>query len=196
MASAGDNMRIFYGVFLDDALCGAVADLQRRLQQDAGPVKWVEPHNLHFTLRFIGDTPTDRIAEFVQAGRAAAGQCHAFDMHLCGAGAFPTPANPRTVWLGVVAGAEQMTDLHDALSRSLDEAGLASPEDRPYAPHCTLGRVRETRRNQALAAAIAAHAGHDIGPMRCEQFCLIRSRLHRTGPTYEAVETFALQEYN
>lgn len=196
MASSGSTIRLFYGIYLDATLRDAVVELQKRLQRSTGSVKWVEADNLHFTLRFMGDIPNCQVADLIQAGRATAQVVHGFDLHLRGAGAFPTPANPRTVWLGVTDGAAQMTDLHSYLTHVLHETGLAEPENRRFSPHCTLGRARQSRRDQALAAALNAHAAHDIGPMRCEQFCLIHSTLHSSGPTYRVVETFALRQYN
>ena len=170
MASSGSTMRLFYGIYLDATLRDAVVELQKRLQRSTGSVKWVEADNLHFTLRFMGDIPNCQVVDLIQTGRATAQVVPSFDLHLRGAGAFPTPANPRTVWLGVTDGAAQMTDLHSYLTHVLHETGLAKPESRRFSPHCTLGRVRQSRRAQALAAAISAHAAYDIGTMRCEQF--------------------------
>jgi len=185
------TVRLFYGVFVDEALRESVVRLQERLHVPGPRIKWVERQNLHFTLRFIGDTPGSRVPEFVAAGRAAAAACPSFDMQTQGAGAFPSPANPQTIWLGATAGAEAMIELHRALSDVLANEALAEPEDRAFVPHCTLGRVRQgrgrRREYRRLAEAIEAEAETEIGAMRCAEFCLISSTLASSGPQYETV---------
>ena len=43
-------------------------ELIRQLQPNAGDVKWVEPHNLHWTLNFLGDVDDTRPAGSLQHG--------------------------------------------------------------------------------------------------------------------------------
>ncbi len=186
-----DNLRLFYGVFIEHRLRDGVVALQERLREASGRVKWVDPHNLHFTLRFIGDTPPDSVADFVQAGRQAAAACRQFDIQVRGAGAFPSPQRARTIWLGAGEGADEFKALHAALSDALDASSLAEPERKSFVPHCTLGRVRE-RPSAELAAAIEDNANAEIGRMKCAEFCLIKSTLTGSGPIYETVEAFAL----
>ncbi len=193
------RIRLFYGVYVDEALRDAVVELQDRLRVPEPRIKWVERENLHFTLRFIGDVPVSRAADFAAAGRAAAPACTSFDMQLRGAGAFPSLANPNTIWLGAAGGAEAMIQLHRALSDVLDTAALAEPESRAFVPHCTLGRVRQGRGRERrecgqLAQALEAEAETEIGTMGCSEFCLISSTLTSSGPQYEAVESFALPD--
>ncbi len=193
------RIRLFYGVYVDEGLRDAVVRLQDRLRVPEPRIKWVERQNLHFTLRFIGDVPVSRAADFAAAGRAAAPACTSFDMQLRGAGAFPSLANPNTIWLGAAGGAEAMIQLHRALSDVLDTAALAEPEGRAFVPHCTLGRVRQGRGRRLgecgqLAQALEAEAETEIGAMSCGEFCLISSTLTSSGPQYEAVESFALPD--
>ena len=198
-AQNATGIRLFYGVYVDEALRDAVVELQERLRVPGPRIKWVERQNLHFTLRFIGDVPVSRAADFAAAGRAAALACTSFDIQLQGAGAFPSPANPKTIWLGAAGGAEAMIQLHRALSDVLDTAALAEPEGRAFVPHCTLGRVRQGRGRQRqeyrrLADVIEAEAETEIGGMRCDEFCLISSTLTSSGPQYETVERFTLPD--
>lgn len=192
--SGEGSIRLFYGVYVDEARRDAVVELQERLRVPGPRVKWVERANLHFTLRFIGDVPAGRVDDFVVAGGAAAAACRSFDMQLRGAGAFPSPAHAKTIWLGADAGAEAMIELHRALSEVLDSEGLAEAEGRAFVPHCTLGRVRERGECGRLAEALKAEAETEIGGMRCGEFCLIGSTLTSSGPQYETVERFALPD--
>ncbi|MXY16797.1 MAG: hypothetical protein F4Y57_07320, partial [Acidobacteria bacterium] len=55
-------MRLFVAVDLDpparEAVAGAIAALRRHPVIVSASVKWVEPRNLHLTLRFLGEVET------------------------------------------------------------------------------------------------------------------------------------------
>lgn len=135
------SIRTFIAVELADAVRRQAAHLTARLSQANVKVKWVPPENMHLTLKFLGDVPQEQTARVCQAVKEAVQDIPAFNAECVGAGAFPNPARPRTVWLGVRAGAEQLGRLHTAIDKRL--AGLSfSREGRKYRPHLTIGRVR------------------------------------------------------
>ena len=68
--------------------------------------RWVHLDTLHVTLRFLGDTPPDRVPAVVDAVREGVGRRPAFDVRLGGAGSFPPEGRKiRALWLGIVDGA-------------------------------------------------------------------------------------------
>ena len=107
-------------------------------------MNWVEPHNLHLTLKFLGEVHEREIAEVCQAVAPGAAEVEPFDLEVRGAGAFPTAARPRTVWLGAGAGAERMVVLHDRVEAALAELGYRE-EHRRFQTHLTIGRVPRRR---------------------------------------------------
>lgn len=186
-----NTARIFFGVYIAEDLRPAASELQSRLKQAGGRVTWVAPHNLHFTLQFIGDTPPELIPRFAQAAGEAAERVSAFAVDVAGVGAFPSPMRARTLWLGCSRGATEFGHLAAELSARLHQAGLAEPESRPFAAHCTLGRVRE-QPSDKLVAAIEGLADAVVGEMSCTRFSLIKSTLTGSGPVYEVLEEFGL----
>ncbi|MFW9868056.1 MAG: 2'-5' RNA ligase family protein, partial [Candidatus Thorarchaeota archaeon] len=55
-------VRAFLSIDIDDdALLSRVSQIQQRLDQQAAKMKIVEIHNIHFTLRFFGDTSIAKI---------------------------------------------------------------------------------------------------------------------------------------
>jgi 2'-5' RNA ligase len=114
---------------------------------------------MHLTMRFLGATPEGRVDDVVAAAQAAARASSPFAVRLAGAGAFPSAARPRVVWLGIAAGGPELAALAGALGRELAERGW--PEDeRPFRGHLTLARADgvpgAARVVDALAAAAAA----------------------------------------
>jgi 2'-5' RNA ligase len=137
-------MRLFFAVAADKETRAAAAAAVARLRVAAGEsYRWVDPRDMHVTLRYLGEaTPEDqRAAE--QRLREAAARHAPFELEYAGVGAFDSLADARVVWLGLARGGEP-------LARLAQELGYDEP--RPYAPHLTLGR----RRRMPLPAFAAA----------------------------------------
>jgi 2'-5' RNA ligase len=148
-------------------------------------VKWVEPESLHWTLKFLGDVDILETPAVCEAVRKAVEPLAPFDVEAWGVGAFPDIHNPRTIWIGMRDGSEQMIELHDAVELELSKLGYRS-ENRRYRPHLTIGRVRQSPDGiEELAELIEAHADFDAAVSMVEEVVVFSSQLNREGPTYE-----------
>jgi 2'-5' RNA ligase len=137
--------RLFVGVPLPDDAAATVAAIvegvrAQPLPAGARDVRWVRLDGLHLTLRFLGPTPEERIADTEAAVLSVA---HAIDapieLELAGAGTFPPVGRPRTIWIGVAGDTEAL----ERLGRRTEEALVAAgwpPDARPFRPHLTLAR--------------------------------------------------------
>ena len=151
------------------------------LRDHAAGVAWVAAENLHVTVKFLGGVDESRLAEIGAAlGRAV--RVPAFEVGVRGLGAFPSAARARVLWAGA-PGSPPFTALAEEVDRALVAMGFA-PEGRGFTPHVTLGRVREPRRNDALAVALEAAAARDFGALRVERVSLMRSDLSPRGARY------------
>ena len=155
-----------------------------------GDVAWVAAGNLHVTLKFLGRVDAARLPEIEAVLAEAAALATPFELAVRGLGAFPSATRARVLWAGAAGGAAAgrlATDVDEAL------AGLGfAREARPFAPHVTLGRVREPRRNAALAAVLAAGARREFGRVRVERVSLMRSELSPRGARYTELRTLTL----
>jgi 2'-5' RNA ligase len=154
----------------------------------ASDVAWVAEANLHVTLKFLGPTDDARVPAVAAALGEAARGAAAHELRVRDLGAFPSPGRPRVVWAGLEAAAPLA-----ALAAAVDDAlaALGIPrESRPFAAHVTLGRVREPRRQPALAAALARPV--DFGPLPVRRVSLMRSDLHPRGARYTELTSIAL----
>ena len=158
---AEDLVRIFIAVPVPpDALAACQALLQgvRTTGHEQG-ARWVRTENLHLTVRFLGEVEADVMPDVAIAMTAAVASIRPFRITLSGAGAFPAPDRPRSLWLGIVEGGEGLADLSAALQAPLDALGW-DRDDRPFRPHLTVGRTDATprRTGAATAAALVAAA--------------------------------------
>lgn len=108
---------------------------------DLGPGGMGSGAPLHFTLKFLGEVPDDRLGEIGRALEGSLHGAHAFALTLQGMGAFPSPSRPRIVWVGVGAGKEELCDLARRSEHAMESVGFP-PEERPFAAHVTVKRVR------------------------------------------------------
>jgi len=141
LSDAGERYRAFIALELPEEARRVGAAVQSQLRRCRADVRWVDPANLHVTMKFLGDV------EPVLLGRLAErlGSClegmGAVPVGLEGVGAFPGIQRPRVIWVGVRED-PQLTELHRRVTRTAAEFGF-EPEDRPFRAHATLGRVRE-----------------------------------------------------
>jgi 2'-5' RNA ligase len=178
------KLRTFVAVALPDDLRARAISVARELSQFAPDVKWVEPESLHWTLNFLGNVEQREVGEICAAVAEAALEHAPFDLVLHGAGAFPSAERPRTLWLGVGQGREEIMALQASIERALEPLGFRG-EARRYTPHLTIGRPGRCEPPQALAAELANLADFDGGTMAVDEVTVFSSELTRSGPLYE-----------
>src|SRR5215510_3992288 len=104
-------MRLFVAVELPDAIRArarqTAEELRERLRRSRLRLdaRWVDPANMHLTVRFIGHVPDDRASLLIAAVRAPV-PAASFDVQVAGCGAFPPRGAPRVFWIGVRRGLE------------------------------------------------------------------------------------------
>lgn len=181
------SFRTFVAVEITNAIRVRAVELIQALADTAADVNWVEPHNLHLTMKFLGQVHEREIAEVCQAVAEGAGQVAPFEFVVRGAGAFPNAARPRTVWLGAGDGVQEMVALHDRVEEALAELGYRE-EHRRFQPHLTIGRVRGVGAAiSELGARLQRHADFTAGSMTVNKVTIFASTLTAEGPIYEVL---------
>jgi len=177
-------MRVFLSIDIDDdALLARISRIQSKLDSKAAKLKLVEKDNIHFTLRFFGDTPVLRIDEM----RKALGtlQFPPFTIQVEGIGAFPNPRRPNVIWIGVSQNAQQMTDLKGRIDAQL--ANLGYPPEKGFKAHATIARVRAVNDRDGMVRSLELLARESAGTMTVSSFQMTKSTLTSPGPIYETL---------
>ena len=176
-------MRAFLAIALPEPVRRALAALQEDLARSRADVKWVEPDNLHVTLKFLGEITDEGRRRVEELVTRMAHQEAPFEAGLDHVGAFPSMMAPRVIWVAVEQGRESVIRLAEAVEREGAAIPLAK-EDRPFAAHITLGRVRSPRNRQALVARLQEAVWQSPGPWRVISVRLYQSTLESGGPRY------------
>ena len=174
-------MRLFVGIPLPPPAQAEVAAILRRLRAREWPVRWVRDKGLHLTIKFFGETTTDRVDAIVEMLNFATEGLHPLTLVLSAGGAAPSVRQPRVIYLGIDS-EPALELLQDRVERGAERLGFP-PEGRPFRPHLTLGRVREGHRMpegwQADLEAIPASEA-----FMADRVVLFESELTPAGPTY------------
>jgi len=157
---------------------------------------WSRAHNLHLTLKFLGDIPVSRIPSLSDACDEAARQIAPFELLVKGSGTFPPHGKPKVLWIGIEdaaassGGCNSLLSLHAALEDRCAAAGLAR-EPRAYHPHLTIARLREAKDSRPLAEQ---HKQIDFAPQTfaVTEIVLFRSELSSQGSKHTVLARHTL----
>jgi 2'-5' RNA ligase len=178
------RLRTFIAVDIGKAIRDRAVALQERLAQASSGVKWVEPDNLHITLLFLGEVDDREVPTICRVVAEQVHEQESFQLSIERVGCFPNPRRPRILWIGVGDGTQELCALHDRLEPPLLELGCYRREERKFAPHITLGRVKSDRPVDKLAEALAKHAGWQGGQTTVNEILVMSSELTPQGPIY------------
>ena len=190
-SEGGRGMRLFVAMNFPASLRRSIAAIGTDLARSGVPARWVDPADVHLTLKFLGDLPPAKLEAIVEVVQEIATGSEPVTLRFEGVGAFPSPRRPRVIWLGIEAG-PRLRLLADALDRRMAGFGV-SRETRPFRPHVTLGRVHqgsgpgEFREFERRAPSLRLDQEIEI-----DRIALMESRLRPDGPEYREVHAARL----
>jgi 2'-5' RNA ligase len=189
-----ETLRTFIAVEIDAAITSRATELINQFRAVPADVKWVEPENMHLTLKFLGDIDITDTYEVCRAVQLATNDLPPFDLEIRGVGAFPNVNRPRTIWMGSGDGEEAVVQLAERIDNQLHKLGYRK-EARRFQAHLTLGRVHGGGPALGdLARLIQQHADTEFGATPIDEVIVFSSTLTRTGSIYDPLGRATLSE--
>lgn len=184
-------MRLFTGISLPFEVRRNMELLVEHLRPLAD-LSWSPAENWHVTTKFIGEWPAERLGEIRAALRGVARPVP-FAVDVAGLGWFPNPHHPRVLFAGVrpVESPGALNELAGATEEALAAVGVAR-EEREYAPHLTLARIKATPDLLPLKRAIAGLPSVEFGRVPVRKFNLYVSTPGERASTYSVLEEYPL----
>ena len=134
-------MRTFIAVEPPDKLRKEIGHLSAALGEELlSGMRWVNPNNMHLTLRFLGEIDPGRLEELEKVvGKAAHAVPH-FGLEVDLLGYFGPERSPRVIWLGLKE-CGGLGNLAASVEKGLISANFGRA-DKPFKAHLTLARLK------------------------------------------------------
>lgn len=188
-------LRLFVAVSLPEDVRDALGRLQGELRRhDLSGLRWVRPEGVHFTLKFLGETPAGKVPAISEALAGVIKGRRRFRLALGALGTFGGRRGPRVLWLDITGDVARLREVQQSVEGALVEVGFP-PEERDFSPHLTLARVPQPPR-PGIAQRVS-QALESVEPPRAEfevrEVVLMRSTLQPGGAVYERLAAFPVE---
>ena len=184
-------IRSFLAIELPKSILKKIEEVQGDLRSTHADVRWGNPEKIHLTLKFFGNIEESRIDPIFKSIEEVMQNTLPFSLKVRGVGAFPQLKNPRVIWMGLVDGREILTSFRKQIESQLGKIGF-QPEDRPFHPHLTLGRMKSSRGKEELVGRMERHKEEEFGDLQVERVVLFKSDLRPSGPIYTPLKEMKL----
>lgn len=188
-------LRAFIAIDLPEDIHQRLEQVSSNLQQQlAGmPVRWVPIDKVHLTLKFLGDVSETNVEMVTKIIATESANQRPFEISIGSLGVFPNVRRPRVIWVGVEA-AEDLNTLQRRIEAEVARLGYA-PDDRPFSPHLTIGRVSRNAgpaQVRAIGDLLRKEKLGFLGAARVSHIHLYRSDLKPGGAVYTRLFTAQL----
>ena len=178
----GDSVRCFVAIEIPKPVQALLKPVQTHLQSEIPKVSWTKSGNFHLTLKFLGDVQSEAVSAVSEAVQNIAATQSSFSIQFGGIGAFPSPARPRVIWVGIKHGGSIVSHLAKAVNLELKHLGF--PMDNRFHPHLTLGRLRHPINLQPLKSVLRKYDTIDDATVSANEITVMQSQLHPNGAIY------------
>lgn len=182
-----ETKRLFIAIEIPENIKTYLAAIQKELKTSGADAKWVEPENIHLTLKFLGSVEIGRIKNLEEVLIKRFHQTKQFKMTLNQLGAFPSISSCRVLWAGLDDRTDNLKNIALGIDEEFSKLGFEK-EAREFQAHATLARIRSSRNKIALIEKIK-HAQENLKIMdfTIDNLTLFESRLSPKGPTYSII---------
>jgi RNA 2',3'-cyclic 3'-phosphodiesterase len=185
-------MRTFIAIPLPNECQVLLDQMQQQLRACKADVRWVAIPSIHLTLKFLGEVVPEAIPKLHGLLSEACKSERRIELVLRGLGCFPNARNPRVIWCGIDGETDSLLRLQHGVESSCAQLGFA-PEDRPFRPHLTLGRVQGRKNVQSLMDRVVGGYDHACS-FQADRFHIYKSSLKPQGAVYTVLNTVVLKE--
>ncbi len=180
------SIRAFLAADIDEQCRQQLHNVIHELSREShgAKINWVPAENLHLTLRFLGDLPSDQIKAMLPTIAQQTKHVLPFTLQFGKLDLLPH-RHPHYYAVTIILNTE-LAALETALNSALSKFNI-EPDKRPFFPHLTLGRIKKT--NKPLPG------GQNINMPDMAQvnsFGLYQSTLSSSGAIYTPIQRFSL----
>lgn len=188
-------MRAFLAIPSQAMWVESARGLVDRLREMLPKAVWTRPESWHLTLRFLGDSVSPELVSGLATVMEAASLETVTGEILAGPPAvFPERGRARV--LGVGFAPSSGLDSVSSLARRAEEAARelgSSPEERPFHPHVTFARIRESWPSEAVEEYRREVTAWTFPPWLARSCVLFESKLGPDGAVHTPLFEWTFQ---
>ena len=187
-------MRTFIAIELPQNIKDTLGRLQGKLKQCGADVRWVEPHNIHLTLKFLGEVEDSKLDGINQIIEDTVKNRLKFEITLTDLGVFPDINHPRIIWVGIKDKNNETKLIAEELGEKLEKLGIPR-EERQFLGHITIGRIKSWLNKDKLAERLSVlkdESSNEKINFIADKITLFKSSLKPNGPIYEVLKEVTL----
>ena len=155
-------------------------------------IRWVNPENLHITLKFFGETENDRIEQITAALNELAKKARPFLMEINSLGIFRSIEAPGVLWLGIKYNPDLLV-CENLFSSLLNERDLIRDMQKDFNPHLTIGRMKKIKEKKDIIYLMQKFEKYQFISFHVNKICLFESKLSQSGSVYSEISSFSLK---
>lgn len=183
-------LRTFISVTLPKKIVSVSNMLKTTVISKKDNVKWVNPGNIHMTLKFLGNTPFEATDEINDVLKNMVVNYSLMEFTITGTGCFPKIERPRVLWLGVEGEITQLQDFVSDLNIKLGKLGFPLDQNK-YIPHITLARITYPPKDTPDITNFI-YTSYEPLKFNISRIRFISSELFPKGPIYSILGTYFL----
>jgi len=186
------KIRSFIAINLSKIVKNKIIEIEKEMKMTMtnSKVSWVKEENLHITLRFLGNIENKKLELLSKVMDRFIQDYNSFSIKFSKIGAFPGLRKPRVLWVGGET-PKLLKDLYFAFNKELEAIGF--PEDKPFLPHVTLGRVKYLDRRDVNRLKKFIEDTNIEFEDRIMHIDLMKSELTPKGAIYTVLKDFYLK---
>ncbi len=188
----GNKIRTFIASELPREIIDFASNLQNRFKQQGMVLKWVRPHNMHLTLKFLGDIDPDRKSQILDAIQMVGAHHPPLELKIQGMGVFPGIRKPRVLWIGLGGQTDLLAQMHAYLEQVLETAGFEK-EHRRFNAHLTIARINKPLDSGRLLDILQGEGSYAPVSFVLNELVLFKSDLRPQGALYTPLGKAALK---
>ena len=181
------KVRAFIAFDFSEEIYSSLDRITIELKNQLGglPVRWVPVHNIHLTIKFLGNITSFELEKLKNTLSDISKSIPLINITLLGSGAFPSYERPKVIWIGLKY-PPALEEFQQLLEDRAASQGFQR-ENRKFSPHITIGRVARKAEKREITEIGRILENINIGQLGNDCFRnvhIFRSELKPDGPVY------------
>lgn len=169
---------------VNDTIANILDDIRSVLKYEK--IKWVSRAQFHITLQFLGDTDDTHLNSINNYLEEITRNFDGFTLKTGSPGVFRNIRDPRVLWLDIQKNSS-LEKLKSRIDQRLEKFGY-KPDNRPFHPHLTIGRIKYLNNGENLARILENNGDKIFQEVKIDHLVFYESILKQEGPEYIALK--------